>query len=147
MDIEHLAKRERAKHSKLMFTPALVDAICERIAAGETWTNISREPEMPSYQSLYNWRRAMPKVEEAVCQAMEIAGDARFEAMMGVFDETTPATVTADRLEIDVLKYQAEKLAPRRFGKAADPLEAKTYVGTVYEQDPVTGEVTATTPE
>ena len=143
MTLKEFTKRQLTQRSPTAFSAELVRTICERIAQGETWYAICREDGMPGYSTLYGWRRRFPEVDEMVCQAKEIAGDARFEAMMELVEEGAPGAAADRRLTFDILKHQSERLAPGHYGKGAETPEARTYFGTVYAQDPVTGEVTA----
>lgn len=57
------------------YTPELADEICERIANGETLREITREPHMPSYRSVYRWREANPEFASRFAHARDCGFD------------------------------------------------------------------------
>jgi hypothetical protein len=102
------------------YSEALTAKICERIATGEAWTRICREPEMPSYGSFYRWRKEHPDFAAAVEEARLAAAEARFETAVEVAMDTSSATVQPDRLKVSTLMKSAEKMDRARFGSGKD---------------------------
>jgi transposase-like protein len=56
-----------------VYSEALGAAICERVAAGETMSAVSRTAGMPERHTLRNWMRAHPDFGEALRSAMRAA--------------------------------------------------------------------------
>jgi hypothetical protein len=59
----------------MAYTPAIADAICERIAAGESISAISRDEKMPSQSAVYEWLEAHPEFAEKYVRARERQAD------------------------------------------------------------------------
>jgi hypothetical protein len=83
------------------------------------WYRICNTGGLPSYDSLYRWLRRYPDFAEAYAQAREMAADLRADRALAVAEDSTPATVTADRLRVSALQWRAAKGAPRRYGPKA----------------------------
>jgi hypothetical protein len=70
------------------YTPELADEICERIANGETLRAICRDPHMPSWVTVYTWRKTYPQFSERFALARELGGDAIAEEALEISDTT-----------------------------------------------------------
>jgi len=105
------------------YTPELGEEICERIAEGEAWEHFCNRGRFPSNSVLWDWRKRYPEFGEAVEEARRAGAEARFERALGVAETATPATVTADKLHVDILMRQAAILDPERFSlrRAREP--------------------------
>jgi hypothetical protein len=97
--------------------------ICLRIAGGEVWHKICNTGRLPSYTTLYTWLRKYPDFAEDFAQAKEMAADLRADKVLVVAEESTAATVQADRLRVGALQWHAAKAAPKRYGSRAEVME------------------------
>lgn len=118
------------------YTPDLDAEICERLASGETLRAICRDPHMPSWVTVYNWRKSHPEFAERFTLARELGGDAIAEETLeiadtpqeGVREEKTHEgfkTVREDMLGHRKLQVETRlKLLavwfPRKFGQRLD---------------------------
>ncbi|MFI4965807.1 MAG: hypothetical protein ACHP9T_10605 [Caulobacterales bacterium] len=110
--------------SHVRYSRAVAQEICERLAAGEVWFKICNTGRLPSYTTLYDWRRRHAEFAEAYAQAKEMAADLRADKALVVAEESTPATVQSDRLRVGALQWRAAKGAPRQYGsRAGEPDE------------------------
>jgi len=101
------AKRPASKTVRADGTATLVkygqkicDEICARIAAGEAWTNIANTGRMPSYATLYDWRRKHPEFAEALAQAREMAAELRADMAVLAAEAATKEDVQVARLKV-----------------------------------------------
>jgi hypothetical protein len=101
------------------YSKRVTEEICRRIARGEVWHRICNTDGLPSYDSLYQWRRKYPDFAEAFAQAREIAADLHADKVLVVAEQSTAATVQADRLHVGALQWHAGKAAPKRYGSRA----------------------------
>lgn len=69
------------------YTQALADAILERIADGEPLRQICRDPGMPAWRTVYNWRKANPEFEARFAQARLLGFDAIAEDILDIADD------------------------------------------------------------
>jgi hypothetical protein len=124
------------------YTPTVVRRICERLAEGESWAQICSTDGMPSYGTLYVWRRRYPDFAEAVDAAREHGADLSADKALAVAAAATKETVQQDRLHVATLMKHAALTAPRRWGgkaaKAAKP-EPVEVVFHVRHFEVVTG--------
>lgn len=98
------------------FTPQMVDEICERLGAGESLTDICDDPAMPSMVSVHNWLRKDAEFRARYVDARRAMADRAFDEVREVARAATPATVAVARLNCDVIRWQAARLWPRRYG-------------------------------
>ena len=104
-------------HSR--YSKKLTREICRRIAGGEVWHRICNTGHLPSYTTLYTWLRKYPDFAEEFAQAKEMAADLHADKVLVVAEESTAATVQADRLKVGALQWHAGKAAPKRYGSRA----------------------------
>jgi hypothetical protein len=121
------ARRHRERPQELLpdgrvrcvaYDDAVVEAICERLAAGDTWSEVCARRGFPTWSTLYAWMRRHAGVAERVAQARRIAADLRFDKALDVAMKSEPATVQADKLKVATLLHHAGALDPARFGGA-----------------------------
>lgn len=65
---------------------AVVDAICERLARGEGLMVICRDPDMPHFSTVYDWRKADKAIDEKIDHARKIGFDAIAESCIDIAD-------------------------------------------------------------
>lgn len=117
-----------------LYTKDLSDAICARLAKGESMRSISRDADMPVTTTLFRWLRENPefkqqyetaKEESADCLAeelVEIADDGRND-WIETNDPDNPGYkyngehVQRSRLRVDARKWIASKLKPKKYGE------------------------------
>ncbi len=115
----------RPKKRPVRYSEGLVDAICARLAVGETWLAISHDDDMPSYTALYQWRKTKPGVEDQVERARQMGADALADELLDTARAVTTATVGATKVRMQGLQWMAGKVAPQRYGaKAGMPTAA-----------------------
>lgn len=115
------------------FSQAMVELICEQLVGGMSLQAISRQPGMPSYSTLHNWKKTKPGVAEAFAASREGGAEFCLDRALAVAQAATKESVSRDRLEVDTwlgrAKYnqaQADKAAPAAAGKT-DRVEIVFY--------------------
>jgi hypothetical protein len=116
-----------------LFTQAIADEICTRIAGGESLIALCRDtPHLPARNTIVTWlandlfgdfhqqyRRArVDQADSLVEQIREIADDSRQDYRNG--DKGEPVLdrdhILRSKLRIDTLKWLAGKLNPKTYG-------------------------------
>lgn len=97
------------------YAPAAGAEICRRLTGGESLIGICRDEGMPHYSTVLNWARAIPEFGEAYGEARRLAADYLFDEAREIAVATTPKTERADRLRFDILRWQAARIAPRKY--------------------------------
>ena len=100
------------------FTQATADAICERIAAGESLRAICAEKEMPGLSVVFQWLNAQPSFADQYARARETQADTLADEMLDISrGKSADQVANADRrLLLDTLKWRAGKLRPKVYG-------------------------------
>jgi hypothetical protein len=92
------------------------DAICERLADGESLRAICRDPEMPSTSTVCKWLAKNTAFAEQYTRARELQADALFDDILDIADgkramvEGSEPDINRDRLAVDARKWMAGKL-------------------------------------
>jgi hypothetical protein len=119
------------------FTQEVADAICERIAAGESLRLIVLDEGMPDERTVYRWldrdeafRQQYARAREAQADAMvedilEICDDARNDWMERRGEEDAGWVANGEhiqrsKLRVDARKWLMSKLAPKKYGDKLD---------------------------
>lgn len=122
------------------FTEAEGDAICERLAVGESLRAICRDDAMPAMSTVFKWLTQQPQFAEQYARAREEQAEALADEIVGIADEADVTTkidgedvrlaldataVARNRLRVDSRKWVASKLKPKKYGDrqilAGDP--------------------------
>lgn len=105
------------------FTPEIANEICERLAKGEslrTITGSNRDDFMPSETTVRRWLAGNEDWNEEFrrqyARAREDQADFKFDEAWEIASSATPENVAVARLKVDVVKWQAGKLAPKKYG-------------------------------
>ncbi|MDB5474941.1 MAG: terminase small subunit protein [Phenylobacterium sp.] len=106
------------------YAPAIGEAICERIAEGESLMAICRDPETPCLSTIYNWLKAFPVFADMYVEARLRQADTYCDEVREVGLAATPGTVWADRLRFDTLRWLTARLAPKKYCEKIMVVEA-----------------------
>lgn len=115
------------------FTQDTADAICERLADGESLRLICSADDMPSKTTVFRWLAANEPFRDQYARAREAQADSIFDEILHIADtpiegervkidedgktETTREDMLGHRrLQIDARKWMAGKLQPKKYG-------------------------------
>jgi hypothetical protein len=117
------------------FSETIADAICERLALGESLRSICDDAEMPGLSTVFRWLAANPEFRDQYTRAREAQADTIFDEILDIADdgrndwmlragaeEDCPAWVQngeamrRSQLRIDARKWMAGKLRPKVYG-------------------------------
>ena len=109
-------------------TAELCKAICERVAKGETLTNILREPGMPAWTTVHNWKQADESFRQALARAREQQAEVWAEEMLSISDDELPTheAIGRARLRMQSRQWLAGKYNPQFADK---PTQVGVQVG------------------
>lgn len=121
------------------YTDELADIICERLACGESMRSISRDESMPAMSTLFKWLREIDEFSQQYAIAKEESADALVEDMLDIADNQVEQPLLVDglpmqidgkvvmvkdnvavnhaKLRVDVRKWSASKLKPKKYGE------------------------------
>lgn len=122
------------------YTPELADAICQRIALGESMRGICRDDDMPDRGTVLNWLAEHEDFATKCGRARVLCADALEEQMQEVADDGTNdwmerrseaekgagvmtgwvlngEHVQRSKLRVSTLQWRAAKLNPKKYGE------------------------------
>jgi hypothetical protein len=88
-----------APDSRHIFSPAVGNLVCERIAAGATLNQIASEPSMPSRSTINRWCTDRPEFKRQYDIAVQLRADGLLEETIEIIDdkkEIVTETTTED---------------------------------------------------
>lgn len=116
-----------------IFTQELADAICTRIAEGESVRSICKDETMPSGSTLFRWLLDEDKkiFWEQYARARDIQAELMFEEILEIADQSdqvvrsgaekkSSAFSQNQRLKVDTRKWYLSKVLPKKFGDKLD---------------------------
>jgi len=123
-----------------VFSQAIADDICERIAEGEPLRVICRTEGMPAWRTVYHWLEERPDFAARIARARVSGFDAIAEDCLDIADETNLDTVkdkegnerqntewiSRSKLRVDTRLKLLAKWDPKRYG---DKLETTVKGG------------------
>lgn len=113
---------------RVSYSKEAAEEICNWIAKGRPWSEISGGHEQPDHAALHRWSRAYPRFAEKLRWAREVAADDCADRALAVAEASTPATVTVDRLKISMLQWYATRQTARGGGRS-EPVRDKEARG------------------
>lgn len=113
-----------------IYSPELIQAICARIAEGESMRKITRDDSMPAMTTMFRWLNECSEFKQQYATAMEQRTEALFEEILEIADETTRDTIETEtgekpnaewisrsRLRVDARKWMLSKMVPKKYGE------------------------------
>lgn len=112
------------------FTQEIADAICERLADGESLRSICRDESMPAKSTVFKWLAQLDDFADQYARAREAQADTLADEILEIADDASRDTiatekngeqmnsewVTRSRLRVDARKWLASKMAPKKYG-------------------------------
>ena len=115
------------------FSQEVFDAICDRLADGESLRSICSEEGMPSKSNVFRWLNGHPERADQYARAREAQADALFDDVLSIADDArndwmethgeddagykaNGEHIQRSRLRIDARKWMAGKLRPKVYG-------------------------------
>jgi len=134
--LARLAERGReAPDRPGAYSDAVAEAVCRRIAHGEALADICRDPDMPSHVTVAAWARRNRGFSYMLELAREQAAQLKLDLAWKIARDATPATLGLARLQVQTLRWQAARLAPRVFAERA-PIPPPHVMETIREHGP-----------
>lgn len=132
------------------YTSELADEICERLATGETLRAICRDDHMPSWTTVYEWRKVHAQFSERLALARELGGDAIAEQALEIADTTKLGERTEEsdegykvvredmlghrKLQIETRLKLLAVWFPRKFGQRIDVTSGNESLNLTAEE-------------
>lgn len=114
-----------------LYSKALADRICKRLAAGESLRSICRDDKMPSESTVRRWAlEDMRGFSAQYAQARDLGLDTIADEILDIADDglndtykdedgnkrTDHDVIARSRLRVDARKWYLSKMAPKRYG-------------------------------
>lgn len=108
-------------------------AICDRIAAGQTLLRLEKEAGYPTRETVRQWRVLDAAFDLAYTHARQSAGDTFAEKVIAISDklESGEGDWAKDRAAMDGYKWAACKYYPKQYGEQSPRSLHQTYVANV----------------
>lgn len=94
---------------------AFQDAICERMAEGESLRSICRGEGMPSKGTVMRWLATDKDFEALYTQAQQLRGELYGDEVVEIADDNSIAP-DQKRIMVDARKWTAARMMPKKYG-------------------------------
>jgi hypothetical protein len=117
------------------YTQEMAEAICERLANGESLRTICSDEDMPSQSTVFRWLTAVAEFREQYALAREAQADTLADETLTIADDgrndwmekygkdgdqigwlVNGEAIGRSKLRVDARKWFASKLAPKKYG-------------------------------
>ncbi|MBS0364056.1 MAG: hypothetical protein JSR98_22000 [Proteobacteria bacterium] len=112
---ERSGRRSARGGSVSRYTQEVGEAICARLANGESLVAICGDPDMPCAGTVYGWVARHPAFQDAYVAARMMQADYLLDEAREVALGATPKSVWADRLRFDTIRWMTARLAPKKY--------------------------------
>jgi hypothetical protein len=108
-----------------MYSQEVADAICARLAKGESLRGICAGEGMPDHSTVLKWARENEAFGNQYARAREDGDDFEFEGLEQLADEAPPRTVsgsvdaawvTWQKNRVDLRKWTLARKRPKKYG-------------------------------
>ena len=108
----------RKRRSHVQKSSEIIEAICDRIAAGESISKICRDDGMPNRSTVMRWMKD-EEVAANIARAGELQADALADDLLEIADD--PLLAPDDkRIRIHARQWLAGKQRPKKYGDRID---------------------------
>lgn len=120
------------------YTQEIADAICERLADGESLRKMCQLEDFPSKATVFKWLAANQTFADQYARAREAQADTLADEITDIADDGARDYIETDdgpvvnydhisraRLRVDARKWIASKLKPKKYGDKTET----THVG------------------
>jgi hypothetical protein len=101
------------RHRQRLCTAAIIEAVTDRLAEGETLKAIARDPDMPSYGTLRRWSRERFEFREALQAALHARADMLADEALALAEQRKPGA----GVKFHQLRRKVERLDRRVRGE------------------------------
>lgn len=98
------------------FTQEIADAICERLAEGESLRKICLGDDMPNKATVFRWLGLHQSFSDQYARAREEQAETLADEIVEIADGNKDSDPQRDRLRVDARKWVASKLKPKKYG-------------------------------
>ena len=116
------------------FTPDIAEAICQRIAEGESLRSVCRGDDMPDKSTVLRWLDDNEEFRDQYARAREAQADHFAEEIIEIADDATndfmerkrkdgsletalnAENIQRSRLRVDARKWLMARMAPKKYG-------------------------------
>lgn len=102
------------------YHPQVAGLICRRLVEGMTLDQACDLPGLPVSQTVFDWLERYPEFADAYRRARTLQAHRRFDQVWEIAQAATPETAYAARVKIEAARWQAGRLAPKRYGPKAE---------------------------
>jgi len=130
------------------YTVQIGDIIADAYRTGKSLTQIAEMDDMPPVSVIYKWKHNHPDFAKKLVEARQDRGDWFFDKAISIVnpEECNPVPkedVPFAKLQVDTLKWAAERLAPKEYGAKQDTGPANAgavtiVINTGIDRTPVT---------
>jgi Bacteriophage Sf6, terminase small subunit-like len=99
-------EHESRKGRPTLKTPELCAEICRRISEGETMQAILKDPGMPAWTTVHDWKRADESFRQALARAREQQAEVWAEEIMSISDDELPTHEAIGRARLRMQSRQ-----------------------------------------
>lgn len=101
-----------------VFSKALAEEICRRLAEGQSLRDVCAPEDMPNRDTVRRWLGKRENFREMYASAREHQAEHFVDEIVSIAD--TEENPTRARVRIDARKWAALKLAPKKYGDKAE---------------------------
>ena len=98
------------------YTRAKAEAVCARVAAGASMNQIAQDHGVPGIMAIYSWLAEHEEFRTLYRAACDARADRLADEATAIADDPD-GDLLRDRLRVDVRKWRAAVMAPRRYGR------------------------------
>jgi|JI10StandDraft_1071094.scaffolds.fasta_scaffold06963_10 hypothetical protein len=104
-----------------IFTQEIADAVCARLASGESLRRICLDADMPDRTTIWDWRAKFPEFANQYAYSRKAQAEVYFDEVIDISDETVgdPSEVQSAKLRADSRKWVLARMDRNLYGEKA----------------------------
>ena len=105
---------KKGQAPRVEFSQTVFDAICNRMAEGESLRAICKTTEMPNKRTVMRWLEKSEDLQKQYSEAQRLRAECYFDEIIDIADSRSDPQKT--RVQIDARKWVLARMNPKKYG-------------------------------
>ena len=102
------------------FNKEVAEEFLESVIQGDSLRTIASKPSMPDLTTLMRWLSKDEGFRQQYTCAKKLQVELKIDGISDIASTATPETIQCVKLQVDVAKWEASKLVPKKYGDKLD---------------------------
>jgi hypothetical protein len=130
---EQCSKKGKKRNAPLLYSPKMIDKICNYIIEGKSVNAICRMRGMPNRTTIGKWLEKYPEFSDRYIRAKQIQTYFNADELMDMAkdcDGNSSSAVQKAKLLVDTQKWISSRMLPKIYGEQTKQIQVEQVINT-----------------